>query len=123
MSPWRRGSTGLSPPTPPFPGRGSPPPPRRSGGLSGHPLAKRSTEVIRRIFRHTDGRVPIIGTGGIFTGEDAYEKIRAGASLVQVYTGMIYRGPSIARKINRELLQLLKRDGFSHIRQAVGKDA
>ena len=79
--------------------------------------------MIRRIFRHTDGRVPIIGTGGIFTGEDAYEKIRAGASLVQVYTGMIYRGPSIARKINRELLQLLKRDGFSHIRQAVGKDA
>ena len=94
-----------------------------AGGLSGRPLAKRSTDIIRRIFRHTGGRVPIIGTGGIFTGEDAYEKIRAGASLVQVYTGMIYRGPSIARQINRELLQLLKRDGLHHIQQAVGRDA
>lgn len=94
-----------------------------AGGLSGRPLAKRSTEVIRHIYRRTQGRVPIIGVGGIFTGEDAYEKIRAGASLVQVYTGMIYRGPSIARKINRELIRLLKRDGLDHIRQAVGKDA
>lgn len=94
-----------------------------AGGLSGRPLAKRSTEVIRRIYRHTGGRVPIIGVGGIFTGEDAYEKIRAGASLVQVYTGMIYRGPTIARQINRELLRLLKRDGLDHINQAVGKDA
>jgi dihydroorotate dehydrogenase len=94
-----------------------------TGGLSGRPLAKRSTEIIRRIHQQTGGRVPIIGVGGIFSGEDAYEKIRAGASLVQVYTGMIYRGPSIARKINQELLQLLKRDGLSHIQEAVGRDA
>ncbi|QPA32544.1 quinone-dependent dihydroorotate dehydrogenase [Thermaerobacillus caldiproteolyticus] len=92
----------------------------QTGGLSGRPLAKRSTEVIYRIFQLTKGKIPIIGSGGVFSGQDAYEKIKAGASLIQVYTGMIYRGPFIANKINHELLQLLNRDKLSNIKEAVG---
>lgn len=94
-----------------------------AGGLSGHPLKDRSTEVIKKIYRLTEGKLPIIGTGGVFTSEDAYEKIRAGASLVEVYTGLIYEGPKINKKLNEGLLALLKRDGFTHISQAVGIDA
>jgi dihydroorotate dehydrogenase len=92
------------------------------GGLSGRPLAKRATEVIRILFRATEGKLPIVGVGGIFSAEDAYEKIRAGASLVQVYTGLIYEGPFLPRHIVHELLQLLARDGLDHLGQAVGKD-
>jgi dihydroorotate dehydrogenase len=93
-----------------------------AGGLSGRPLAKRSTEMIRQIYGITRGQIPIIGVGGIFTGQDAYEKIRAGAHLVQVYTGMIYRGPSIAKWINQELLELIKRDRLANIEKLVGLD-
>ncbi|MBA4496226.1 quinone-dependent dihydroorotate dehydrogenase [Paenactinomyces guangxiensis] len=93
-----------------------------AGGLSGRPLTRRSTELIRQIYAITGGKIPIIGVGGIFTGKDAYDKIRAGANLIQVYTGMIYRGPSIARLINEELLQLLEQDQLSSIREAVGLD-
>jgi dihydroorotate dehydrogenase len=93
-----------------------------TGGLSGKPLRRKSTEFIRHIYRETEGSVPIIGVGGIFTGEDAYEKIRAGARLVQVYTGMIYRGPGIAREINQTLIRLLERDGLNSIEAAVGAD-
>ncbi len=93
-----------------------------TGGLSGMPLAKRSTEVIRRIYKLTGGELPIIGSGGIFSSEDAYEKIRAGASLVEVYTGMIYRGPGLIRELCSGLSQLLRRDGYTHISQAVGAD-
>lgn len=71
------------------------------GGLSGRPLAGRSTELIARIVKETGGRLPVIGVGGIFTAEDAREKLDAGARLVQVYTGMIYEGPGIAGKILR----------------------
>lgn len=95
---------------------------KEQGGLSGRPLKEMSTEMIRRIYRISDGKVPIIGVGGIFNGEDAYEKIKAGASLLQVYTGMIYQGPSIARNINRELLRLMDKDGFQHLSEAVGWD-
>ncbi|MFD1397431.1 quinone-dependent dihydroorotate dehydrogenase [Kroppenstedtia eburnea] len=94
-----------------------------AGGLSGRPLHHRSIQWIRQIHRVSEGKVPIIGVGGIFDGKDAYRTIRAGASLVQVYTGMIYRGPSIARAINLELLQLLEQDGLSSITDAVGLDA
>ena len=93
-----------------------------TGGLSGKPLAQRSTQWIKKIYEEVGGKLPIIGVGGIFTGDDAYEKIRAGASLVQVYTGMIYEGPSIVKKINKRLLELLNKDGFSNIREAVGVD-
>jgi len=94
-----------------------------AGGLSGRPLTERSTAWVKEIYQEIGDKVPVIGVGGIYTGEDAYEKIRAGASLVQVYTGMIYQGPGIPKQINKKLLQLIKRDGFSHISEAVGVDA
>ncbi len=75
-----------------------------TGGLSGQPLRARSTEIIRYIYRRTEGRLPIIGVGGVNSAEAALEKIRAGATLVQVYTGLIYEGPGLAREINRGLL-------------------
>ncbi|SDW45432.1 dihydroorotate oxidase A [Marininema mesophilum] len=93
-----------------------------TGGLSGRPLAQLSTEIIHDLRRISEARLPIIGVGGIFDGKDAYEKIRAGASLVQVYTGMIYRGPAIARDINKELIQYLDNDGLQSITEAVGLD-
>ncbi len=92
------------------------------GGLSGAPLRTRATECIRHVSRQTMGKLPIIGVGGIFTAGDAYEKIRAGASLVEVWTGMIYEGPAIVRNINRGLLRLLACDGFGSIAEAVGTE-
>ena len=91
-----------------------------SGGLSGRPLSARSTDVIRTIYRHSDGRLPILGVGGIFTAEDAFEKIAAGASLIQAYTGFIYGGPGFARDINTGLTRILKERGFTSIGEAVG---
>ncbi|WP_407934017.1 quinone-dependent dihydroorotate dehydrogenase [Halocatena halophila] len=90
------------------------------GGLSGDPIEKRSTEAVRFVAERTD--VPVIGVGGISDAKGAYAKIRAGASLVQLYTGLIYEGPTIAREINRGLLKLLERDGFDSIEAAVGVD-
>jgi dihydroorotate dehydrogenase len=92
------------------------------GGLSGRPLTQRSTEVIRSLYAITKGKLPIIGSGGIFTADDAYEKIRAGASLVEVYTALIYRGPGLLKEIHGGLKQRLKQDGFTRISQAVGAD-
>jgi dihydroorotate dehydrogenase len=91
-----------------------------TGGVSGRPLRQRSTEIIRYLYARLQGRIPIIGVGGIFTAEDAYDKIRAGASLVQVYTGLIYEGPTLPYRINRGLVQLLQRDGFAALAEAVG---
>jgi dihydroorotate dehydrogenase len=90
------------------------------GGLSGAPLRAKSTQTIKDLRALTKGRVPIIGVGGIFTAEDAWEKIAAGASLVQLYTGFIYRGPGVAREINEGLAQILKREGFSNLDAAIG---
>ncbi|MFD2370476.1 quinone-dependent dihydroorotate dehydrogenase [Brevibacillus sp. GCM10020057] len=94
-----------------------------AGGLSGRPLTERSTAWVKEIYQEVGDMVPIVGVGGIFTGQDAYDKIRAGASLVQVYTGMIYQGPGIVKQINKQLLRLLERDGFSHLSEAIGVDA
>ncbi len=91
-----------------------------SGGLSGKPIEETATDLVRFIAQRTD--LPVVGVGGVFTAEDAYEKIRAGASLVQLYTGLVYRGPGIARDINRGLLDLLERDGFDTVEDAVGAD-
>lgn len=91
-----------------------------AGGLSGELLLARSREVIAQVYRETNGRVPIIGVGGIASAEDAYGHIRAGASLIEFYTGMIYRGPGLAREIKRGLVRLLTRDGFRSISDAVG---
>jgi len=91
------------------------------GGLSGKPIQERSTAVIRFIYEKSQGTIPIIGVGGIFSAEDAYEKIRAGASLLQLYTGLVYEGPGVVKRIKQGLVRLLLRDGFSSIAQAVGK--
>lgn len=93
---------------------------RENGGLSGRPLFHRSTEVIRVLYEATDGAVPIIGSGGIFSAEDAYEKICAGASLLQLYTAFIYKGPAVIAEIVTELEALLAHNGFHHISEAVG---
>ena len=88
------------------------------GGLSGKPIEGRATEMVAFVAERTD--VPVIGVGGVASAEDAYRKIRAGASLVQLYTGLIYEGPGLAREINRGLLDLLDRDGFDTVADAVG---
>jgi len=90
------------------------------GGLSGAPLRSKSTQMIADLYRLTAGRIPLIGVGGIFTAENAWEKIAAGASLVQLYTGFIYQGPGIAHEINRGLEQILKREGFHRLEEAIG---
>ena len=96
---------------------------KEQGGLSGRPLHNKSTAVIRNFYRLTEGKLPIIGVGGISSAKDAYEKIRAGASLVQLYTGLLYQGPGLVKKINEGLLFYLQRDGFTKIIEAVGVDA
>jgi dihydroorotate dehydrogenase len=78
---------------------------------------------VRYLYRRAQGRIPIIGVGGIFSADDAYEKICAGASLVQLYTGLIYRGPGLPRRINTGLVRLLQRDGFTHLSEAIGSTA
>jgi dihydroorotate dehydrogenase len=90
------------------------------GGLSGAPLKLRARSLISRIYSRTSGTLPIIGVGGIFTAEDAYEHIKAGASLVELFTGMTYEGPGLPTRIKRELALLLERDGFSSVSEAVG---
>ncbi len=96
---------------------------RFAGGLSGAPLLVRSREVVAQVYRETSGRMPIIGVGGIASADDAYGHLCAGASLVEFYTGMIYRGPGLAREIKRGLVRLLARDGFRSISEAVGSAA
>ena len=91
-----------------------------SGGLSGKPLRARSTEVIRHLHKQTKGNLPIIGVGGIFNAADAWEKIAAGASLLQIYTGLVYEGPSLARSIVTGLLQRLEENGLDRLEQAIG---
>jgi len=92
------------------------------GGLSGKPLFAPSTAVLADIFRLTEGRLPLIGVGGIASAEDAYAKIRAGASLVQLYTALVFQGPVLIGRIKRGLAELLRRDGFASISEAVGAD-
>lgn len=94
-----------------------------TGGLSGRPLRSRSTEVIRHLFRQSQGKVPIIGVGGIASAADAWEKIAAGASLVQVYSGLVYAGPGLVRDIVDGLRWRVEAGGFSGIRGAVGSNA
>jgi dihydroorotate dehydrogenase len=91
-----------------------------TGGLSGRPLRSRSTEVIRHLFRQTRGSLPIIGVGGIFDADDAWEKITAGASLVQLYTSLVYEGPGVVRAIVTGLLGKLQQAGLKELSQAVG---
>ena len=94
-----------------------------TGGLSGRPIEARATHLVRYLYRLTEGTMPIIGVGGVFSAEDAYRKLRAGASLVQLYTALVYRGPDVVRDIKTGLARLLEKDGFEAIADAVGIDA
>jgi dihydroorotate dehydrogenase len=95
---------------------------RESGGLSGRPLFAPSTELLRDMYRLTGGRLPLVGVGGIASGSNAYAKIRAGASLVQLYTALIYQGPGLVGRLKRELAAYLRADGFRSLGEAVGAD-
>jgi dihydroorotate dehydrogenase len=91
-----------------------------SGGLSGKPLQKISNEVISKIYRYSKGKLSIIGVGGIFTAEDAFEKIACGASLLQAYTGFVYQGFAFASEVNSGLQKILKAKNFTNLDEAVG---
>ncbi len=93
------------------------------GGLSGAPLRRRSIQMIATLYNMTGGSLPLIGVGGVFTAEDAWEMISAGASLLQIYTGFIYEGPTIARKINDGLRRIISDKGFGSLDEAVGSRA
>jgi len=91
-----------------------------AGGLSGRPLASRSTHIISQIYGRSGGKLPIVGVGGIFSGQDAFDKIAAGASLVQAYTGFVYKGPTFARNVLLELARILRDKGFRSLDEAIG---
>ena len=90
------------------------------GGLSGRPLFVLSTRVLASLYLLTGGRIPLVGVGGIDSAETAWRKIEAGASLIQLYSALVYEGPGLARRIADGLAELLKRDGFAHVAEAVG---
>ena len=92
------------------------------GGLSGDVLRAKSYTLFKELAKDLFGKTTLISVGGIDSGEEAYRRIRAGASLVQVLTALIFKGPSLVKNINLELLKLLKEDGFSHISEAIGSD-
>ena len=94
---------------------------KEEGGLSGEPLQQISTNMIKKFYKQLNGKIPIIGVGGINSGKSAYEKIIAGASLLQLYTSFVYRGPSVAKNIKKELIQILKAEGINNIKDVVGK--
>lgn len=93
-----------------------------TGGLSGRPLFEPSTDMLRRVYRLTGGKVPLIGVGGVASAADAYRKIRSGATLVQLYSALVYEGPGLVARITRDLPALLTRDGFASVADAVGAD-
>ena len=93
-----------------------------AGGLSGAPLRSRAERTCARLYLRTEGRVPVVGVGGIATAEDAYRRIRAGASLIQIYTALVYQGPALPRRLEREIAKLLELDGLT-LAEATGKDA
>ncbi len=93
-----------------------------SGGLSGKPIKNLSTNLIKKFYKQLKGKIPIIGVGGIDSGESAFEKITSGASAVQLYTGMIYKGPTIVKEIKKELIAILREKGFKNISEAVGSN-
>jgi dihydroorotate dehydrogenase len=95
---------------------------KETGGLSGRPLFIPSTAVLKRVYELTEGKLPIIGVGGVGSGSEAYAKLRAGASLVQVYSAMVYEGTALITRIKHELVDLMTRDGFSSVAEVVGVD-
>ena len=95
----------------------------KTGGLSGCPLNSISNQVIKNFYKNFKGKIPIIGVGGVVDGISAYKKIKYGANLLQLYTAMVFKGPYVASKINKELSNLLKKDGLKNISDATGVDA
>jgi dihydroorotate dehydrogenase len=95
---------------------------RETGGLSGAPLFQPSTALLSEMYKLTNGRILLVGVGGIGSGKQAYAKIRAGASLLQLYSALVYQGPALVNEINLDLIRLMKKDGFYHIGDAVGAD-
>jgi len=95
----------------------------QAGGLSGKPMFEKSTAVLKRFYELTGGQIPLVGVGGVSSGAQAYAKIKAGASLVQLYTGLVFKGPSLPQDICREMADLLQADGYAHLSEAVGVDA
>jgi len=95
---------------------------KEKGGLSGDPLHQISTNMIKKFYKELNSKIPIIGVGGVNSGKSAYEKIIAGASLLQLYTAFVYRGPSAAKDIKKELIQILKAEGIKSIKDVIGKD-
>lgn len=93
-----------------------------TGGLSGRPLLAKANSCLAAMYLHTAGRIPIVGCGGVTSGADAYTKIRLGASLVQLYSALVYQGPGAVRAIKRELADCLRKDGFRSVGEAVGAD-
>ena len=92
------------------------------GGLSGKPIFDISTKQLRMAYKYTNGKIPLIGVGGVDSAEKAYEKIKNGASLIQLYTGLVYKGPNLIKDINEDLSSLIERDGYSNISEAVGAE-
>ena len=91
-----------------------------AGGLSGKPLREKSNEIVSKIYRYSKGKIPIVGVGGIFTAADAFEKIAAGACLIQSYTGFVYQGLTFARDVNVGLVKILQKKGFNNLDEAIG---
>ena len=96
---------------------------KEKGGLSGQPLKNLSTDLIRKFFKETRGKIQIIGVGGVDSGQSAFEKIVAGADVVQLYTGMVYKGPGVVKEMKKELISILKKENIKNIGDAVGINA
>ena len=94
-----------------------------TGGLSGQPLKDISTDLIKKFYKETKGKIKIIGVGGVDSGKSAFEKITAGANAIQLYTGMVYKGPGIVKEIKKELISILKKENLKNISEAVGINA
>ena len=96
---------------------------KEDGGLSGNPLKNISTGIIKKFYKELNSKIPIVGVGGIDSGKSAYDKICAGASLLQLYTGFIYKGPTVAKDIKKDLIRILKSEGIKNIKDAIGSRA
>ena len=90
--------------------------------MSGTPIQKTSNLIVRKFFKKVGKKIPLIGVGGINSGITAYEKIKSGASLLQLYTGLVFKGPFVVTSIKQELSALLRKDGFSSLKEAIGVD-
>jgi len=96
---------------------------KEKGGLSGRPLKEMSTSLIKKIYRETRGKIQIIGVGGVDSGQAAFEKISSGANAIQLYTGMVFKGPGIVKQMKKDLISICKKEKFKNISEAVGINA